>query len=601
MSRINRTKASSLGMIIVSLFLILMASPGLATGEADEIQSLKEKIKELDDRLNKAELHTATDKISFGVELRSKVDSLHYDDISAAPSWLTGAFMGPFNEANYNVMMGAFGTGDFTSFRDLMVSQGMVPDGTPVDMFQSMISDMMGSPEGVQMLLPVIGGFSGVTQAQAQALMGMMAAAQIPVEKYDADNDTVYTNKFRLEMAAKVNQKLSFGGRMAMYKVFGDSSGYRFMTGSPSDVYLDGNTSSLPHGDDIHLERAFFNYKFDAGSIPANVSLGRRPATDGSPLEYGNYGLVGGSPMAPIINWQFDGASMNFGLEEITGIPGFDFKLCYGVGYESDWGNSYSLNGTSYVDDATFGGFIATLYNNDLTSVEVNYAHAWNITDGFTGLVIMPFIPSKNSDGTYAFTPNTGGYVSRMEASTNIGDFDLATVVYKTNFSEKLADIDFFFAPSWSRTNPDGISRNPFYELMGQGLVSTADANGDLDGEDGYSIYTGVVLPMPLAARLGLEFNYGSKYWLNMTGAEDSLVASKMAARGKVYEAYYIQPIVKKNFFVKLGTQYYDYDYTGSGNPLGEPVKIDDLTAFDAMFPVIDKVWNLYASTTLRF
>jgi hypothetical protein len=136
---------------------------------------------------------------------------------------------------------------------------------------------------------------------------------------------------------------------------------------------------------------------------------------------------------------------------------------------------------------------------------------------------------------------------------------------------------------------------------MGQGLVSTADADGNLDGQDGYSIYTGVVFPMPLAARLGLEFNYGSKYWLNMTGAEDSLVASKMAARGKVYEAYYIQPIVKKNFFVKLGGQYYDYDYTGSGNPLGEPVKIDDLTAFDAMFPVIDNVWNLYASSTLRF
>lgn len=106
---------------------------------------------------------------------------------------------------------------------------------------------------------------------------------------------------------------------------------------------------------------------------------------------------------------------------------------------------------------------------------------------------------------------------------------------------------------------------------------------------------------MPFNARLGLEYNWGSKYWFNFTGAEDSLVGSKLATRGQVFEAYYIQPIYKDNFFLTLGGQYYDYEYTGSGNPLGKPVKIDEATAFDTLNVVIDEVWTAYLSATLRF
>ena len=69
------------------------------------------------------------------------------------------------------------------------------------------------------------------------------------------------------------------------------------------------------------------------------------------------HSLLGGSPIATIINWQFDGKSLNFGLEDVTEIPGAAFKLCYGVGFESDWGNSYSLNANSNINDCTFGGF----------------------------------------------------------------------------------------------------------------------------------------------------------------------------------------------------------------------------------------------------
>jgi hypothetical protein len=509
----------------------------------------EETVSQLGKRLDKAELHTATDKISLGVELRSKADSLHYSNMRSAPSSMMGSFFTP----------------------------------------------------------ATAGGFNGATLAQIQQGMQSMAANNMipPLDEYDVDNDIIYTNKFHLDMGAKVNSNLSFAGRLAAYKVWGDSSGVKFNQGSLGDVTMDGNTSSLPHGDTIRLERAYFMYNQDVGEFPVSFSLGRRPATNGPPLEYGEYDMVGGSPLATIINWQFDGASLSLGLEDRLGIPGAAFKLCYGVGFEGDWGNSYSLQESQAdVDDVHLFGFIATLFDNDSFSAILNYAHAWDITDGFTGLTVMPFTISKsdqNGDGTseYYFDQNSGGYITRMQPSTEIGDWDAASLLLRKNlYEETEKDIDLFLATSWSHTDPSRISANPFYEMMGMGLLS---ANGQLEKRDGYSVYAGAIFPMPFDARFGLEYNWGSKYWFNFTGAEDSLVGSKLATRGSVYEGYYIQPIFGRNFFVKLGVRYYDYEYTGSGNPLGKPVKITNATSFDGLFPIVDEVYDLYASATMRF
>ncbi|MCF8044330.1 MAG: DUF3373 domain-containing protein, partial [Desulfarculaceae bacterium] len=439
-----------------------------------------------------------------------------------------------------------------------------------------------------------------------QGMAGMESSGMIPpMEEYDADNDIAYTNKFHLNMDSRFNRNLSFAGRMAAYKVWGDSTGVKFNNGSLGDVTMDGNTSSLPHGDTIRLERAYFVYSNQVKDIPIAFSLGRRPSTYGPPLEYGNYSLEQGSPLSTIINWQFDGASLNFGLEEVTGVPGAAFKLCYGVGFEGDWGNTYSLKNTqSDVEDVHMFGVIATLFDNDDFSAVLNYAHAWDITDGFTGLTVMPFTVTKSdSDGDgveeYHFDQNPGGYVSRVQPSTEIGDWDAASLLLRTNLYPYIeTDIDLFLATSWSHTDPSNISANPFYEIMGQGLLSS---NGELKSRDGYSIYTGALFPMPFDGRLGLEYNWGSKYWFNFTGAEDSMVGSKLAARGSVYEGYYIQPVFRNNFFLKLGSRYYDYKYTGSGNPLGKPVEISEMNSLDALNPVSDKIWEAYLSATIRF
>ena len=537
--------------LVVSCLLLTAQGVRAEDNEAlkQQVDELKKQVDEMGERLNKAEVHTATDRLALGFELKTTAWSIHYDDALAAPQSLVNGFF-----VNY--------------------------DGTPT------------------------GGFNGATLSQFQTAMGNMAmAGMIPAaEKYDADNDIIYTTRFRMNMKSKVTDNLNFMGRLAAYKAWGDSTGVNFNHGSLADVSLDGTTASVPRGDSIHLERAYMNYKNDIGSVPYNFSLGRRPSTEGPPLEYAANSMEGGSPFGSVINWQFDGASLSFALEDLTGIPGADFKLCYGMGFESDYGNSGSMSSNPQVDDVHLMGFISELYNNDVTSVGLMYAYAPDLTDGFAGTTVMPFIVSKadmNADGVseYYFEPNNGGFISRMEPSANIGDWQAASLLMRTKL-EKMNNVDVFFSGSYSHTDPSQISRNPFYEMMGMGLLSSG---GVLESHSGYSFYTGCQIPMPGHGKLGLEYNWGSKYWFNFTGAEDSLAGSKLAARGQVFEAYYHQPVVADYFFLTLGGRYYDYDYTGSGNPLGAPVKITDAMATDALFPVTDKVWDIYLSANMKF
>ncbi len=560
-------------LFLGSILFLCMAFPGTlwAKSEVDELreqlsqlsemmQNVEQKIvemekqnaekeseiEEMDERLNDAEMHTSTDRLSLGIELRSRGDSIHYQDMLVAPDSFVGNFFTDYVDANN-------------------------------------------------------GGFNNATAAQIQERLNTMGQnGEIPApEKQDVDNDILFTNRFRINMKSKINSQLAFAGRLSAYKTWGDSSGVKYYQGSMGDVSLDGTTSSRPNGDGIHMERAYFNYKNAFNDVPINFSLGRRPSTDGPPLEYSQNSLEGGSPLAHIINWQFDGASLNFGLEEKTGIPGSAFKLCYGVGFESGWGNSSSFDANSQVDDVHLFGVITDLYDNDTTSVVANYAHAFDLTDGFTGQTVMPFVVTKDANGNYNFEQNTGSYISRTEPVTNLGDWDALTLLFRHNFMEQTGkDIDFFMSLGWSHTSPDKVSANPYYELMGEGLLSS---NGDLQSRNGYSLYAGAIFPMPLDAKLGIEYNWGSQYWFNFTGAEDTLLDSKLAARGQVWEVYYIQPIMSDNFFVTLGGRHYNYDYTGSGNPLGAPVDIDEASSMNTLFPVTDKVWNAYISATVKF
>ena len=542
------------GLAVIMFALTVIVPEVVLANETDtleqQVKKLKEQVEELDSRLNETEMHTATDKLSLGFELKTTAWSIQYKDAVRSPASMTQMFFMPYNAGN-----------------------------------------------------PMAGGFNGATQAQVNQMMaGMIGMGMVPAaETYDSDNDIMFTSRFRMNMKGKVNNNLSFTGRLSAYKTWGDSAGVNFNNnGSMDNMALDGTTASKPGGDIIHLERAYMNYKNSIGSVPYNFSLGRRPSTDGPPLEYAANSLEGGSPFGSVINWQFDGASLNFALEDTTGLPGASFKLCYGMGFESDFGNQSSNTGNGQLDDVHLMGLITSLFDNDVTGINFMWAYAPDLTDGFVGQTVMPFIVSEqdqNMDGTneFYFDPNYGAFISRSQPATNLGSWQAASLNLKTNIAESIGGIDLFCNLSWSQVDPnEKVSQIPMYKMLNQGLMTG-------DREDGYSIWIGGVFPMPLDAKLGIEYNYGSKYWFNFTGAEDSMTGSKLAARGEVYEIYYHQPVVDDNFFLTLGGRLYDYEYTGSGNPLAAPVKVSDANAMDAMFAQPDEIWNVNLSATMRF
>jgi hypothetical protein len=418
-----------------------------------------------------------------------------------------------------------------------------------------------------------------------KAAFGMMMGS--PAQKYDTNNDFMLTNRLRLRLSSKVNENISFSGRLVMFKAFGDSTPSHFFNGSMSSMNLDSNSGQVPTDDALRVERAYFVYKNSIGDVHWHFSFGRRPAAYGFGMENHENAVLGGSPAGTIIQMNFDGGSLGFDLADLTGIPGLNVKFCYGQGYEGGYGTFNSMNAQADVNDVHFFGAIVKLFDNEDYKVIYNWAHGYGLTDGFIGTTVMPFIPYYDNGTDYLVQPNVGGYISRVEPTAEVGNIDLHTVIVQGY----TFDFSWFASYSMSKTDPTGNSNNLMYEMMG--------ASEMFDGT-GHMYWLGVMTPeLPfLGGKLGVEYNHGTKYWQPFIATYD---AQKLATRGDVYEVYYHQPIVGNNFFATLGYIHYDYEYTNSGNFMGEPKKIDELNAVDAFMPVVDKVDQFYLKMTYRF
>ncbi len=580
----------------------------------EQIADLEDSLDEISDRVDKNEQHTVMDKVNFSYELRTRADSLHYSDIRVMPNWASSMMqLWAFNRLVVPVdQIGGvlYGDGSGSTFNPAFAqTYGDVLQGMMEGMVQmGFVSpngfvDMNGNGQFDQYDMPSVAVNSlGVPYfsdkfGSADLPLYQMMFNGISPDAVNNDNAVMYSTRLRINMESVINDNLKFVGRLTMYKTWGDGADVKFYNGQMNTMLMDGFDASVPTDDKLRVERAFFTYSGDNW----HFSMGRRPSTDGLPMEYRNYSVVGGSPMATIINWQFDGISLGFNLEDKMGIPGFSFKLCYGVGFESGWGNSYSAYNNPDVKDVHLLGFISNLYRTDKLRVTLNYAHAFDVTDGFTGTVVMPFIVNGvdiNGDGKfdeYYLTANRGGYISRNQPSANIGTFDLATLVIEGKYN----NFQYFFSYSVSFANPSGTSKNPMMVFWGKDAL--LNDNGGQEKHSGNAVWAGLIYDFANGSRLGIEYNHGSKYWFNFTGAEDNVVGSKAAVRGDVYEIYYIYPFFGQKFFLTTGYQHYDYEYTGSGSPLGAPKKIENVTAFDTLMPVFDKIDNIYLSLTVRY
>jgi len=410
----------------------------------------------------------------------------------------------------------------------------------------------------IQDIQGVIGSMAGYTPAQRKAAIEGMGYAMVSEDNWE--NDILYTNRFRLGMETDISDNLQFKGRLAMYKAWGmqenpTAVGPYYMN---SFSQMDGAAARQPNDSVLRVDRAYINWN-NIADLPIWISVGRRPTTDGPPAQL-RMGLDNTTRMATPVNFMdyaFDGATIGAVFQNPFEFMGYSkIRFCYGRGFEAG-----PTDSSNELDDMDFGGISWDLINKGDRFMNIQVFLAANIINVPSGVDFAN--PLELALGT------GDGWLDRE----NLGD------IYHTSFvyMDKAADLNYFVAGGWSHTDPSGTDE------MGSTLLgSWWDDPGT---KDGYAIYGGIRYDMPeQGLKFGLEYNYGTEYWISMTPAHDDMTQAKLATRGHVGEAYLIWdlpvgPLLsdKAKAFMRLGYQHYEYNYTGSGNWLGAPVDIDKL------------------------
>jgi len=422
-----------------------------------------------------------------------------------------------------------------------------------------------------------IDSLSGEVPAYYQFLSPTAMPVLMPSSK--PKNDTLMTNRFGLNLKAKATKDVTVTSRLLMYKTTGNQTADATNAGFFADrsSILDGSIGHVPSDNTLRVDQVFATWS-NIVDQPIWFSVGRRPSTGGSPTHLrqnterpGNGGVPG-----LLVDYAFDGMTLGY-APDIDALPGSYAKICYGRGFEAGYDTKNSLRDTDML------GVAIVPIDTDPLRIDFQWNRGFNIFDN----------------------PNNVG--------NQVGDIDWYGLgALSTLKNVGVGSLHLFASTGMSITHPNGkhalmdFGSGP--EDTGAGLL----VNGaDTKDHTGYSAYLGLRYDLPSGTKLGAEYNYGSKYWMPFDPAADDMWTSKLGTRGNVYEAYVIQELklqpissyLSKVFF-KIGYQYYDFEYTGSNNWIGAPVKISDLTASPMnaqMLAPLESAQDIYATFEVKF
>lgn len=529
--------------------------------QKDEINAtvdLQTEVKDLNERVSTAERKGLLDRLSWSGDYRFEAHSIignvptHFDGMQLQNLVVKSLFYAQTNG-------GAFPT----SVSD--ISNNVAANYSQYLLFTNNLkfSDLKAAvgqiPPGLQ-----------------QQLFGLLMPSTL-VHGYSNNNNILQTNRLRLKFDAQVADNVSVTARLSMYKVFGDSTGVQVFNGQPNTLNIDGTTARVPTGDMLRVERVYFNWNNIAGS-KLYLSIGRRPSTDGPPWNFRQDEPRGGTPSGSLIDYQFDGITVGYHVSDKVSL-----RACYGQGYENGFGNGSSLKaGADRLKDVHFLGGNFDLYNTDKTFIQSTIARAWNVTDGFNGLTVLPNNPLTGD-------PVNAPVVMRFTPSSNLGAIDL----YGLNVQKTLGQFDLYASANWVSTRPNGTT-TPFGGMMSDPFENPVN-------REGHMIYLGLRYNLPKGdgrTKVGFEFNQGSKYWFNFSQAEDDIIAPKSNTRGEVYETY-VTHRISDHFIFKADYIRYNYTWSGSGWHLGAPKRLKSSPLLG--FPTYDTAKMFTVGLTARF
>ncbi len=408
-------------------------------------------------------------------------------------------------------------------------------------------------------------------------------------------NDSLMSTRLWLNMAYAPDTHNIFKGQLSYNKAFGADFGGNGTGAMPRGWGMDTfdwvtNESLTDNG--LKVRQAYWLYMGDTAfgaDMPWTLSLGRRPSTNGFLVNLRDDDKFQ-SPLGHIINVEFDGASAGINLGKVTGIPGMHFKLCLGQG--STNANPMFASSTSYtddensIDDIRLAGFIFTPFDNGQYIVKTTAFKSWDLPgyDASQMGLLLDADPTTN--------PSVMSQAGDM--------YGAAISVLVNGFADfgYLSDVKVFGSVAMSRTAPK--AGEYMLGMPTPGGTVGADAG---EAKTGYSYWFGVNLPVFEKGTLGVEYNHGSKYWRPFDYGEDTMVGSKLAARGDAWEAYYTHQITDA-LSAQLRYTYIDYDYTGSNNFFGAdgvPLTMEQAVAFGMGDMVVDKAQDIRFYVRYKF
>ncbi len=364
---------------------------------------------------------------------------------------------------------------------------------------------------------------------------------------------TIYRTKLNINMKSKIANNLKFSGRLSSYKNWGDSN-----TDTNAGASMDSRQGRTPDSDSsLFVERAYLDWSLNTNSdYPMVLTVGRHPSSDGPSYQIKEGTTRKGTYDALAFDGATDGILFTSNLDKA--LPG---TTSLRIGY------AIPNNGSTYNDNMK-DTKVRVLFI-DKTCEKISYKHLFQFyTVKSKDLVANPDLETEDK---------------------NVGDLDISGAMFEIN---DISGFDLFAHYSYSIAKPNGELVD-LGTLGSQGLLTSTQ--GDTEEKSGHAIWLGAKYNMNKVWSIGAEYNKGSKNWFSYTLSPNDSI-NKLATRGTAIELY-ISKKINKHANVRLGYIDIDYDYTGSGNWIGEPEKITSALGTDN----IKEKTNLYLTLNVLF
>jgi len=353
------------------------------------------------------------------------------------------------------------------------------------------------------------------------------------------DSDTDYSASLRLQLEIRPLADLSFSARLNTGKTF---------------------NPDLVDDDYFMLDRFYLEWRKIMG-LPIQARGGRLPTMGNNGPTHLRMGLdQPEGDFSPFADLALDGISMGIARPEGGWLSE---AILYAAGQE-DAGYESAENPFGLEDTEIYGLGLTVYRDTDASATLLGLAfrNIYNVPEDVTFINPLEYAMFTQDPNYYdPLNPATNLILDR----NNLGNIYQLTAQWQA----RTGSLHYFLSGAWSRTDARGMDE------LGTSLLGSWWEQPD--NKNGYAVYAGARYDFgDLPLELGLEYNYGSKYWIAF-GANN-----KLNTRGSVGEIYTIYTLPRAKIIdrslLRLGCRYFDFEYTGSGFWLGTPQKIDDLT-----------------------